>query len=309
VIPTAIGPAARAAFAACDALARTHYENFPVRAPWLPREARDDLAAIYAFCRTTDDLGDEVPGDRLAALAAWEERVRAALGGESTIDRSSAATASEPIDVPLLPALALTARRRAIPRELLLRIIEANRRDQTTTRYPDEAALLDYCSYSATPVGRMVLRVAGHDDSELDALADATSIGLQLANFWQDLARDWAIGRCYLPLDACARYAVDPETDLARREASPALCALVAERVADARRWLLAGWPLGDRLALRWRPLVRAFSRGGWAILDAIEAQRFDTLASRPALSRKQRGTIVASELLRAPLTGAPLAG
>ncbi|MFN2421054.1 MAG: squalene synthase HpnC [Gemmatimonadota bacterium] len=295
-MPAATGPAARGAFAACDALARTHYENFPVRAPFLPREMRHDLAAIYAFCRTTDDLGDEYTGDRLAALAAWEERVCEALAGEA------------PSGVPLLSALAVTARRRGIRSELFLRVIEANRRDQTTHPHADEASLLDYCSYSATPVGRMVLRVAGHDDARLDALADATCVGLQLANFWQDLARDWAMGRCYLPLDACARHGVIPEIELAGAVASPALRALVAERVADARLWLLAGWPLAERMSLRWRPVIRAFSRGGWAILNAIEAQGFDTLAARPVVSRSRRRGIVARELLRAPLRGISLA-
>jgi phytoene synthase len=295
VIPATKGSNARPAPDSYAALARDHYENFPVRAPFLPREPRDDLAAVYAFCRTTDDLGDEHAGDRLAALAAWEIAVLKALAR------------SEPREGPLEPeteflaVLATTAHRRAIPETLFLRIIEANRRDQTIHRHADDAALLEYCSYSATPVGRVVLRVLGHDDPELDALADATCIGLQLANFWQDLARDWAQGRCYLPLDACRRHGVDPELELGRDRASAALRGLVADRVGDTRRWLLRGWPLADRLELRWRPLVRGFSRGGWAILDAIETQGFDTLASRPVVPRWRRRGIVLHELLRAP--------
>ncbi len=275
-------------------LFRDHYENFPVRTPLLPRETRDDLAAVYAFCRTTDDLGDEYPGDRLVALAAWERAVRAALDG-----------AGAPAD---LAAIALAAARRGIPHELFLRVIEANRRDQSEARYPDHDALLDYCSYSATPVGRMVLRVLGHDDPRLDALADATCIGLQLANFWQDLARDWSQGRCYLPLDACAQYGVAPEVELGRVHASTALRALVTELVAGARAWLRKGWPLADHLVPRWRPLVRGFSRGGWAILDSIEAQGFDTLTTRPVVPAWRRRTIVAREILRAPRRGVPLA-
>ena len=299
MIPATRGTDARPAFAACAALARDHYENFPVRAPLLPREVRDDLAAVYAFCRTTDDLGDDYPGDRLAALAAWEEAVREALDGRR-----------EPLDdgAPFLAALATTARRRAIPAELFLRVVEANRRDQTIRRHADDAALLEYCSFSATPVGRMVLRVLGHDDARLDELSDATCVGLQLANFWQDLARDWAQGRCYLPLDACRRHGVEPERELGRDRASERLRALVADRVADARGWLLRGWPLADHLPVRWRPLVRSFSRGGWALLDTIEAKGFDTLASRPVVPRRRRRAILALELLRAPRRGVPLA-
>jgi squalene synthase HpnC len=296
VIPATKGSDALPAPDSYAALARDHYENFPVRAPLLPRETRDDLAAVYAFCRTTDDLGDEHAGDRLAALTEWESAVRRALafGGEAREGPGDS-------EADFLAALATTARRRAIPEALFIRIIDANRRDQTVHRHADDEALLDYCSYSATPVGRMVLRVLGHDDPELDALADATCIGLQLANFWQDLARDWAQGRCYLPLDACRRHGVEPELELGRDRASAALRGLVADRVGDTRRWLLRGWPLAGRLELRWRPLVRGFSRGGWAILDAIETQGFDTLASRPVVPRWRRRGIVLHELLRAP--------
>jgi phytoene/squalene synthetase len=116
------------------------------------------------------------------------------------------------------------------------------------------------------------------------------------------------MGRCYLPLDVCARHGVIPEIELAGAVASPAVRALVGERVADERLWVLAGWPLAERMSLRWRPVIRAFSRGGWAILNAIEAQGFDTLAARPVVSRSRRRGIVARELLRAPLRGVPLA-
>lgn len=295
MIPSGTSPA-RAAFAACGALARTHYENFPVRAPFLPRETRDDLAAIYAFCRTTDDLGDDHPGDRMSALSEWDDAVRASLEGRP------------PRAIPFLQALAATARRRAIPLEPFLRVIEANRRDQTVRRYPDDDALLEYCSYSATPVGRMVLRVLGHADAEREALADATCVGLQLTNFWQDLARDWAQRRCYLPLDACARHGVVPEEELGRAVASPALRALVADRVAEARRWLVAGWPLADLLPVRWRPLVRGFTRGGWATLDRVARQGFDTLAARPVVPPWRRRAILAQEIARAPFRGVRLA-
>lgn len=286
---------AAAAAHRCAALARTHYENFPVRSPLLPRRAREDLAAIYAFCRTTDDLGDEWPGDRLAALEAWERDTLAALAG------------APPDGNPVLVALAATAARRELDPRLFLRLIEANRRDQTVDRYADQEALLDYCRHSATPVGRMVLSALGHAGRGLHVYADATCIGLQLANFWQDLARDWGRGRCYLPLDACARYGVNPATELDRPSASPALRAVVAEEVERAREWLRRGWPLADRLPARLRPLVRGFTRGGWAICDAIAAGGHDTLSARPIVSRARRGAIVLAELARAPWRGVRL--
>lgn len=282
-------------FAACAALADRHYENFPVRTPLLPRDVREDLAAVYAFCRTTDDLGDAFEGDRLAALDRWETDVLAALSGDPPSDR------------PVLAALATTAERRAMDPDPFLRVVEANRMDQRIARHADEAALLEYCRHSATPVGRMVLAVLGEADRGLHVYADATCIGLQLANFWQDLARDRAIGRCYLPLDACARHGVDPDTELDREAASPALAGLVAELVDRARWWLAAGWPLADRLPLRWRPLVRGFTRGGWAVCDAIAARDYDTLSGRPVVSRARRAGIVAREILRAPRRGVAL--
>ena len=274
-------------------LARSHYENFPVLAPFLGRR-RAELAAIYAFCRTTDDLGDQAPGDRLEALDRWEEALRRALEGNPA-PRS-----------PVLAAVAEVARRRALAPELFLRLIEANRRDQQIRRYPDEAALLDYCWHSATPVGRMVLGVigVGARPAELGELADATCIGLQLANFWQDLRRDWAQGRCYLPLDHWQRRGLDPETELERKSASPELRELVAEQVGGAREWLRRGWPLADRLPVRWRSLVRGFSRGGWAICDAIQDQGFDPLRRCPVVPRATRRWIVIREFLRAPRTG-----
>jgi len=284
------------ALAACRAMARRHYENFPVLAPGLPRGARDDLAAVYAFCRTTDDLGDELDGDRLAALDAWRAATRAVLAGQ-------------PADDPILATVGDVARRRRIEPDLFFRLIEANRRDQIVDRYPDEAALLDYCAHSAVPVGRMVLAVAEARGPETEPLADATCVGLQLANFWQDLARDRAAGRCYLPLDACRRFGVDPEIELDRPAASEPLRRLVADRVDDARRWLERGWPLADRLPARWRALVRSFTRGGWEICDEIERRGHDTLSLRPTLPRSRRLAILARETLRAPRRGVPLPG
>lgn len=290
-----ISSAEAAARVDCDRLARDHYENFPVRVPLLPRRTREDLAAIYAFCRTTDDLGDEHPGDRLAALEIWERDTLLALAGDPPPGR------------PALVALARTAERCGIPPEHFLRLIEANRRDQFPTRYADAGALLEYCRHSATPVGRMVLRALGHGGRGLHVYADATCIGLQLANFWQDLARDRAAGRCYLPLDACARHGVDPDAELDRPAASPALRGLVLEQVGVARGWLRRGWPLADRLPARYRPLIRGFSIGGWAICDAVAARGGDTLSARPRVPDWTKRWIVARELARGPFRGARL--
>lgn len=282
------------AYARCADLARSHYENFAVRSRLVPRSARADLAAIYAFCRTTDDLGDEAAGDRLAAIDRWERDTLAALAGDA------------PAGIPPLVALGHAADRRGLDPGPFLRLIEANRRDQSGERFEDEEALLDYCSHSATPVGRMVLAVVGRDGRGLHVYADATCIGLQLANFWQDLRRDRERGRCYLPLDACRRHGVDPDVELDRPAASNALRGLVAELVEGAREWLVRGWPLASRLPMRWRPLVRGFTRGGWAVCDAIAGRGYDTLSGRPVVGGVSKAAIAIGETLRAPRRRVP---
>ena len=289
--------AERDAHAACARLAATHYENFPVRGPFLRPAERRDLAAVYAFCRTTDDLGDEAEGDRTALLTAWREQVADALVGRP------------PAGAPILAAVARAAAERDLEPDLFYRLIEANLRDQTVREYADRDALLDYCRHSATPVGRMVLGVAGARGDELLRFADHTSIGLQLTNFWQDVARDRDRGRCYLPVADCRRHGVDPATDLSATAAGTELRGLLADEVGWAREHFLAGWPLADRLPLRWRPLVRAFTRGGWAICDAIERQGFDTLANRPTLSGRDRTHLLLAEWARAWRTGVALPG
>ena len=291
-VPRAWAGAERTAHAACARLARTHYENFPVLGPLLLPSERRHLAAIYAFCRTTDDLGDEAEGDRVLLLSAWRGLVERTLDGDP------------PADEPVLVALSATVLRHAIAPELFLRLIEANRRDQIFHRYADRVALLDYCEHSATPVGRMVLGVAGAGGADLEAMADATCIGLQLANFWQDLARDRDRGRCYLPLADCRSHGLDPEIELILPSSSTALRRLLAEEVAWAREHLTRGWPLADRLPLRWRPLIRAFTRGGWSVCDAIERQGYDTLALRPEVRPRERSRMLLVECARAWRTG-----
>lgn len=283
------------AYRVCRSIALHHYENFPVRGPLLRSAERRDLAAVYAFCRTTDDLGDEAEGDRLLLLAQWRRQLEEALAGRPDARQ------------PVLVALARTARERGLEPDLFFRIVEANRRDQEVRSYPDREALLHYCRHSATPVGHMVLGVAGAHGPDLAAFSDATCIGLQLANFWQDLAGDHCRGRSYLPLEDCDRHGVDPKVELARPTASAALRSLVADEVSWAREHLARGWPLAERLPVRWRPLVRSFTRGGWAICDAIAELDYDTISRRPSLSARARRRLLLSEYARAWRTVVPV--
>ncbi|MEE9285699.1 MAG: squalene/phytoene synthase family protein, partial [Dehalococcoidia bacterium] len=164
------------AFAYCQRLARTHYENFTVVSRFMPRRLRPAMYSVYAFCRHTDDLGDEVQDDRVALLNEWEDDVRRIVDGAPRH--------------PILRALQRTAEEHAMPLEPFLKLIEANRMDQRIKRHPTYDDLLHYCDHSANPVGRMVLYVFGYTDEERQRLSDDTCTALQLANFWQDVRRD-----------------------------------------------------------------------------------------------------------------------
>jgi squalene synthase HpnC len=244
------------------------------------------MRAVYAFCRETDDLGDEGPPERrLARLDAWAEDLERCFGGE-------------PRD-PRLRALAAAVARHGLPPEPFRRLVEANRMDQRQDRWPTYADLLHYCEHSATPVGRMVLGVLGYRDPWRTGMSDATCIGLQLVNFWQDVRRDLHDrGRIYLPLEDLERFGVE-EDDLRGPTASEAVRRLVAFEVARAREWLERGAPLARVVPRRAGLDLRMFTAGGLALCDAIARQRYDTLRGRPAPGARGRARIAAGAAWR----------
>ncbi|HZQ37383.1 MAG TPA: squalene synthase HpnC [Dehalococcoidia bacterium] len=283
----------RLARAECDAFdwcrhyARRHDENFTVVSWFLPRALRRHFFALYAFCRATDDLGDEAPGDRLALLDAWEADLRRCFAGQRV--------------APLFVALGRTIETFAIPHDLFLRLIEANRIDQRRQRFETFADLLEYCSYSATPVGRMVLHVLGYRDERRLRLADATCIGLQLANFWQDVSVDLARGRIYLPIEDLRRFGCG-EDDLRAGRAGPNVRRLLQFEVARARECFARGRELEALVARSVRADVSLFRRGGEAVLDAIEAARYDVLARRPRVTQRRKAWLALSLGIRMKL-------
>jgi len=278
-----VGTSLEDAFAECRRAARTHYENFTVLSWLTPRRLRPHRAAIYAYCRAADDLGDEAEGDRLVLLDRFEEDLAAAIGGEGR--------------GPIFTALAETIARFDLPREPFARLIEANRIDQRTTRHATFADLLHYCEHSANPVGRLVLMLHGHRDDERFALSDATCTALQLANFWQDVARDLAKGRIYLPADEMERFGVS-EADLGASRAGERVQDLVRFQVERTRELFERGLPLIDRVRGRLKVELALFSRGGLAVLDAICAQDYDTLRGRPTVSRREKRRLIASTII-----------
>ena len=271
-------------YAYCGDLARSHYENFTVISRFTPRRHRPALEAVYAFCRHTDDLGDEAQGDRLAQLDEWEAELTLAYSGEPTH--------------PIMVALQDTIRRAQMPEELFRKLIEANRMDQGTGRFETYADVLHYCDHSANPVGRMVLHVLGEATEENVRLSDATCTALQLANFWQDVARDYGMGRIYIPLEDVRAFGCSEE-QLANGVADRAFRDLMRFEVDRAQALFEEGLPLAARLSGRARLAIALFSKGGMRVLDAIRRQDYDVLSERPVVTRSRKLWLILSTAAR----------
>ena len=277
-----------AAYAACERMARRHYENFPVASLLLPAAMRPHVAAIYAFARAADDFADEgdlPPAERLALLDDWGTRLGAAVASGSGIPPSAQCLAPSPDADAVFLALGSTIRTRSLPVGLFEDLLSAFRQDVVTKRYATWAEVMDYCRRSANPVGRLVLRVAGREDERLDAASDAVCTALQLTNFWQDLERDWQKGRLYVPRDECERFGAR-EADLDARVWSAAWREALAEMAARTRRLFDEGRAVGDNLDGRLRYQLRLTWLGGVRILDRLDGIGFDVFRARPTLGK-----------------------
>ncbi len=269
----------------CRRLARHHYENFSVATWFLPKRLRQHFCNVYAYCRISDDLGDEV-GDAAASLALldqWEAELNACYAGSPRH--------------PVFVALAGTIRAFDIPRQPFADLLTAFRQDQRVSRYQTFDDLLGYCRYSANPVGRLVLYVCGYRDPERQMLSDYTCTALQLANFWQDVSVDYGKGRMYLPGDDLRRHGVT-EADLAAERNTSAFCALIKFEVERAHDWFRRGLPLASRVDRELAVDIELFSRGGQEILHAIERQGYAVLGRRPVISRARKLALVARAAL-----------
>jgi hydroxysqualene synthase len=274
-----VTPGLAGAYAYCERLAQTHYENFPVASRLLPAPMRPHVAAIYAFARLADDMADEgarPAADRLADLDDWEQRLDAAVS-DAPLPREAHG------DVFL--ALRETIRACRLPPQLFHDLLSAFRQDVTTARYATWDDVLDYCRRSANPVGRLVLRVAGYRASALDAASDAVCTALQLANFWQDFEIDWRKGRLYVP-ESVWRPAGAREADLDAHVLTPAWRIALADVTTRTRALFAEGRPVCDGVSGRLRYELRATWLGGTTILDKLERAEYDVFAHRPRLTK-----------------------
>ncbi len=266
-------------------MARAATENFPVASWLLPGALRAHLLAIYGFARLTDELGDEAPGDRLAALD-WLS---------SELDRSFEGRATHP----LLRALEPTIAACGLSREPFERLIEANRVDQRVHSYETWAGLLEYCHLSADPVGELVLGVFGVATPERTALSDAVCTALQLTEHWQDIREDLARGRVYLPLEDLARHGCTIE-DLKATRVSERLRRVLALEAARTASLFRHGDSLVADLHGWARLAVAGYAGGGRAALEAIALADYEVLALNPRPTRRRTAGAIVRLLLRA---------
>jgi phytoene synthase len=279
--------AVRRAYEACAAIARTHYENFPVASLLLPRRTRPFLWSVYAFARTADDFADEgtLPReDRLRLLDEWERKLNRAAEGHA--------------DEAVFIALADTLARTGLPVRLLADLLQAFRMDVTRTRHETYDDLLAYCRYSANPVGRMVLHLFERATPDLLTLSDKLCTALQLTNFWQDVAVDWSRGRLYIPLEDCVRFGYH-ETDLSRGVADASFRALLRYQVQRTLALYDESRPLPGAVEGRLRLELALTWRGGREILRAIEGQDYDVLSRRPLLAAGTKVRLLVQTLMR----------
>ena len=266
-------------------LATHHYENFNVVSWLLPRRLHQHFYNVYAYCRWADDLGDEVPdaARALELLDWWERELAACYEGRP----------SHPVFV----ALAETVRACDIPVDPFRGLLVAFRRDQTVKRYASWEDVLGYCRYSADPVGRLVLYLCGYRDAGRQRLSDYTCTALQLANFWQDVSRDLDKGRIYIPLDVLAAHGLS-ENEIVNRRFDQRYVHLMKDLIARTRQLFAAGLPLAESVDPGLRIDIEMFSRGGLAVLDAIERTGYNTLERRPAISRGAQARLLGRALL-----------
>jgi squalene synthase HpnC/squalene synthase HpnD len=265
-------------------LATSHYENFNVVSWLLPRRLHQHFYNLYAYCRWADDLGDEIsdPAKAMVLLNEWDQELRDCYAGEATH--------------PVFIALRETIAALDIPIEPFSDLLIAFRHDQAVRRYPTWNDVFAYCRYSANPVGRLVLYLCGYRDAERQRLSDATCTALQLANFWQDVTRDLEKGRIYIPLEALAAHGLT-EGDIIERRFDARYVSLMKELVARTRQLFAEGMPLARSVDSTLRVDIEMFSRGGLAVLDAIEAIGYNTLERRPSIAKSKQFSLLVRAL------------
>jgi squalene synthase HpnC len=271
----------------CRELTTSHYENFHVATFFLPKKVRPHFESIYAYCRVSDDLGDEVadPETALRLLGTWGVML------DECYDRPE--NSMHPVYVALHETIVACD----LPRQLFADLLHAFRMDQVKPTYNTWEELLEYSHYSANPVGRLVLWVCGYREEELTLLSDKVCTALQLANFWQDVVEDAERGRRYLPAESLVRYKVD-EGQIEGRVFTPEFRAMMQDLVVRTRQMLAEGGEISKGVDRELAVTLDLFRKGGDAILDGITAQDYDVLRGRPVVTKTKKLMLLAGALV-----------
>jgi squalene synthase HpnC len=280
-------PTLEEARAWCHTLATTHYENFHVATFFLPKRLRPHFDSVYAFCRVSDDLGDEVADTTTALrlLQTWDRMLDQCYDAPHL--------SRHPVFIALHPTIEACD----LPRSLFHDLLRAFIQDQIKTHYETWDEAVEYSRYSANPVGRLVLMICGYRDEQRALLSDKICTALQLANFWQDCVRDSDIPRRYIPAEYLRRFNVD-EAQIAGRVFTPEFAAMMQSLVSRTRDMLAQGAPISRTVDPDLRVTLDLFRKGGEAILDGIAAQDYDVLRGRPVVTRRKKAALLLGALL-----------
>ena len=271
------------AYTLCENLAKSHYENFTIASWLIPKQKRKHIYAIYSYCRFTDDLGDEYQGNKQKAIDQWERDLLHCYNGNP--------------NHPYMIALQQTIKEFDIPIEPFLKIIKANRMDQTHKRYETFSDLEKYCQNSANPVGHLILHLYGYGDIKRRTLSDYICTALQLSNFWQDIHRDYMIGRIYIPLEDLNRFGYS-EDQLARKDFNDSFRNLMSFEVERTRHLFSKGYRLIETVDGYLKLDVALYTLGGLKILDRISKQGYNVLATRPTISKVTKTGLLLKAML-----------
>jgi squalene synthase HpnC len=279
-------PTLEEARAWCRQLTSSHYENFHVATFFLPKQVRPHFESVYAYCRVSDDLGDEVadPATALRLLNTWGVMM------DECYDHPERSMH------PVFVALHETIVACDLPRQLFADLLHAFRMDQVKPTYNTWNELLEYSHYSANPVGRLVLWICGYREESIALLSDKVCTALQLANFWQDVVEDAERGRRYIPAESLLRFNVD-EGQIEGRVFTPEFRAMMQELVADTRQMLREGGAISSHVDRELAGTLDLFRKGGEAILDGITAQNYDVLRGRPVVTKMKKVMLLAGAL------------
>ena len=271
----------------CRQLATTHYENFHVATWFLPARVRPHFESVYAYCRVSDDLGDEVgsTGTAMRLLNTWGEMLDECYENPERIRH------------PVFVALRETITACDLPKEPFADLLQAFRQDQVKTHYNTWDETVAYSRYSANPVGRLVLMICGYRDEQRAQLSDKICTALQLANFWQDAVRDSEIPRRYIPAEYMERFGVE-EGQIEGRVFTAEFGAMTRALVDRTRAMLQEGAALPGLVDRELAVTLKLFAKGGEAILDGIAAQGYDTLRGRPVVTKRKKAMLLAGALL-----------